>query len=162
MTTTDYANTTLRVRPPRAFLIAIAAQLPVLVITPPRFSALSIAVAGVVAAMGSMMVVWAERLFQSHSVGVCPFSEAPVLVRRGPYRVTRNPMYLGLVTIHLAVILATGALANIWSSLAFAMWLHYEYVIPEEAFLRERFGNAFDNYAADVPRWFGVPPQLRW
>ena len=161
MTATDYAKTQLHIRPPRAFVIAVAAQLPVLAITPPRFSAWGIASAASFAVVGSIMVVWAERLFQSHDVGVCPFSDAPVLVRRGPYRVTRNPMYFGLVTMHLALILATGALANIWSSLAFAMWLHYEYVLPEEAFLRERFGNAFDAYTAEVPRWLGVPARLR-
>lgn len=113
--------------------------------------------AAILAATGIIMIVWAERLFHANRVGVCPFSDAPVLIRRGPYRFTRNPMYLGLVTIHVALAIATGAFANIWSSLAFAMWLHYEYVLPEEAFLRSRFRHAFDAYAEETPRWLGLP-----
>ena len=34
-----------------------------------------------------------------------------------------------------------------------AVWLHYAYVLPEEAFLRDRFGAEFEQYARRVPRW---------
>jgi hypothetical protein len=63
--------------------------------------------------------VWAERLFHWKNVGVRPFTHVPVLILRGPYRVTRNPMYVGLVCLNLSVTFFSGALANIWSSVAF-------------------------------------------
>jgi protein-S-isoprenylcysteine O-methyltransferase Ste14 len=150
---TNDALTPRRVLPPRALLLAVAAQLPLLAIARPRFSTAGVLIATALTVAGLAVMIWAERLFQGRQVGVCPFSDAPVLVRNGPYRFTRNPMYVGLVSIDLALIVATGSVANVWSPLALAMWLHYEYVLPEETFLRERFGVLFDSYVHDVPRW---------
>jgi protein-S-isoprenylcysteine O-methyltransferase Ste14 len=62
-------------------------------------------------------------------------------------------MYLGLVCLNLGVTLVSGVLANVWSSIAFCLWLHYAFVLPEEAFLRGEVGGAFDDYATRVPRW---------
>jgi protein-S-isoprenylcysteine O-methyltransferase Ste14 len=62
-------------------------------------------------------------------------------------------MYLGLVAIVLGLSVATGVLANIWSAVALAIWLHYAYVLPEERFLRDQFGAAYDEYCKRVPQW---------
>jgi protein-S-isoprenylcysteine O-methyltransferase Ste14 len=102
---------------------------------------------------GVTLNIWAERLFRRNSVGVCPFTHVPVLVGSGPYRFTRNPMYLGLVCINLGATFLSGALANIWSSVALFIWLHYAFVLPEEAFLRDELGSIFDVYAKRIPRW---------
>ena len=47
----------------------------------------------------------------------------------------------------------TGVLPNVWSSVAFAFWLHCAFVLPEEAYLRREQGAAFVEYARRVPRW---------
>jgi len=62
-------------------------------------------------------------------------------------------MYLGLVCLNLGVTLFSGVLANLWSSIAFLIWLHYAFVLPEEIFLRHELGSAFDEYAQRIPRW---------
>jgi hypothetical protein len=98
-------------------------------------------------------IIWSERLFRRSDVGVCPFTRVPVLIETGPYRVTRNPMYVGLICLNLGATLFSGVVANIWSCVAFAIWLHYAFVLPEEAFLRSEVGAAFDEYARRVPRW---------
>ena len=86
-------------------------------------------------------------------MGICPFSNASALVESGPFAVSRHPMYLGLVALSLGVTLVAGALANLWISVAFAIRLHHAYVVPEERFLRDRFGGVYDEYAKRVPRW---------
>jgi protein-S-isoprenylcysteine O-methyltransferase Ste14 len=139
----------------------MAAQLPLLIShLPLRPSLLEIAVGGCLLVAGLVLNVWAERLFRGDNVGVCPFSHVPVLVARGPYRITRNPMYLGLVCANLSITLLTGVLANIWSSIAFCVWLHFAFVLPEEVFLRRELGRAFDEYARHVARWLSI--KMAW
>jgi Putative protein-S-isoprenylcysteine methyltransferase len=62
-------------------------------------------------------------------------------------------MYVGLLCLNLGVTLITGVLANVWSSIALFIWLHYAFVLPEESFLRQELGAAFDAYAKRIPRW---------
>jgi protein-S-isoprenylcysteine O-methyltransferase Ste14 len=57
------------------------------------------------------------------------------------------------VTLSVGLTLLTGVLANLWVSVAFTIWLQHAYVLPEERFLRDRFGAAYDEYAKRVPRW---------
>ena len=67
-----------RILPPKGLLLALAAQLPLLLcgwpLDPP--AAMVIAVAALIVA-GIVLNVWAERLFRRNRVGVCPFSTAP-------------------------------------------------------------------------------------
>ena len=151
-TPTTHASTT--VLPPRGFLLALLAQVPAMVMQWPWQPHLVELAAGVILiACGVVMNVWAERLFRSKATGVCPFSPATAVVARGPYRVSRNPMYLGLVAISVGLTLATGVLSNIGMSAGLAIWLKYAYVLPEEAFMRARFGAAYDAYASRTSRW---------
>jgi protein-S-isoprenylcysteine O-methyltransferase Ste14 len=151
---TELVLTKPRVLPPKGLLIAMGAQIPLLVSSVPlRPSALAIVSGGTLLIVGITLNIWAERLFRRGSVGVCPFTPVPALVARGPYRLTRNPMYLGLICLNLSVTLLSGVFANAWSSIAFAIWLHYAFVLPEENFLRRELGSAFDAYAERIPRW---------
>jgi protein-S-isoprenylcysteine O-methyltransferase Ste14 len=75
------------------------------------------------------------------------------LVTSGPYRFTRNPMYLGLVLITLGIAFWVGAwpmfLAPI-ATFATANWVHIPF---EEAKMRRQFGVEFDAYISRVRRW---------
>jgi protein-S-isoprenylcysteine O-methyltransferase Ste14 len=150
----ELSTTQPRLLPPKGLLLALAAQLPLLASSWPLHAATWELAAGLaLIVIGSVLNVWAERLFKHDNVGVCPFTHVPVLVVRGPFRVTRNPMYLGLVCLTLGCALASGVLANVWSAIALFIWLHYAFVLPEEAFLRDALGSEFDSYARRVPRW---------
>ena len=75
------------------------------------------------------------------------------MVRHGPFRVTRNPMYLGM-----AVMLAgwAFALGSAWAAMGvpvFVAWMNRFQIAPEERALRARFGADFEAYAAEVRRW---------
>ena len=142
--------------PPQALLLALLGQIPLLLTTAPAHPASwSIAAGAALIGAGIVMNVWAERLFRRSEVGVCPFTPAPVLVAEGPYRWTRNPMYLGLLAINAGATFMTGALANAWSSVALFVFLHYAFVIPEEQFLRRELGEEAARYLTMVPRWLG-------
>jgi protein-S-isoprenylcysteine O-methyltransferase Ste14 len=79
--------------------------------------------------------------------------QASALVSSGPFRITRNPMYLGLVGVLLGWTLW---LSNAWAFVAVPalMWFLARFQIqPEERALEARFGEVFRDYAARVRRW---------
>jgi len=103
--------------PPRGLLLSLLGQVPLIIGNWPLKPSMFEVLAGlVVIAAGIALNIWAARLFERDSIGICPFSSTPVLVTRGPFVVTRHPMYLGLVAIALGLSLATGVLANMWSA----------------------------------------------
>ena len=86
---------------------------------------------------------------------------APMLVSAGPYGYVRNPLYLGnfITAAGFAVAFTGGNTAGARGALVFgslaAMLAIYSVIVPhEEAFLRDRFGEAFDRYCERVPRLF--------
>lgn len=114
--------------------------------------------AGVAAiAVGVALNLWADRAFKRWRVGVVPLSPAPHLIEDGPFRFSRNPMYLGMVLISAGVALATGVLWNLIAAGMLAAWLHIGAVLPEEKFLAKNFGSDFDAYCRRIPRWIGWP-----
>jgi len=142
------------VLPPKGLLIALSAQLPIVASSIPlRPTALEVTLGAGLVTAGVILNIWAERLFRRNQVGVCPFTHVPAIVDSGPYRFTRNPMYLGLVCLNLGMTFLSGALPNVWSSVALFIWLHYAFVLPEESFLKREIGEAFDRYAGRIPRW---------
>jgi protein-S-isoprenylcysteine O-methyltransferase Ste14 len=78
---------------------------------------------------------------------------ATSLVKSGIYRVTRNPMYVGL----LLVLVAWAAfLSSAWSllgPLAFLLYISHFQIAPEERVLSELFGSEYSAYKAKVRRW---------
>lgn len=93
-------------------------------------------------------------LFRRAGTEVNPISPTNrALVTGGPYRFTRNPMYLGLVILTLGIALWMG----VWpmfiapvATFATANWVHIPF---EEAKMRRQFGAEYDDYVARVRRW---------
>jgi protein-S-isoprenylcysteine O-methyltransferase Ste14 len=102
---------------------------------------------------GVAVAVSGAALFKRYGTGVVPFSPATRLVIGGPYRFTRNPMYLGMVLllVGVATMLAT---ATPWIPIPlFAWWLDRRFVRQEEAMLTERFGAEYEGFKRRVRRW---------
>jgi protein-S-isoprenylcysteine O-methyltransferase Ste14 len=82
-----------------------------------------------------------------------PWRPTTALVTTGPYRFTRNPMYLGFTLLFLGIALWVNTL---WPLLALPFILptiHYGVVIREEAYMERRFGDAYRAYRNRVRRW---------
>jgi protein-S-isoprenylcysteine O-methyltransferase Ste14 len=89
----------------------------------------------------------------SHGGGGPGIDNPPTrIVTDGPYRLTRNPMYLG----HLIFMLGLAVTLRSWVALAIlvlrAIWFHRR-VVADEARLAARFGAEYTDYAARVKRW---------
>jgi len=109
-------------------------------------------IAAVVA--GVAMAASARNLFARTGQNPRPWTPTPKLVLEGPYRFTRNPMYVGIAAIQIGLGLAVGAL---WISLLAPVSLaivHVTAVRREERYLSEKFGREYDDYRARVRRYF--------
>jgi len=145
----------MRILPPAAFALSLAVQAVAIFYQWPIAPTGYEIVAGVAfAAVGLVLAPWGANLFNRVGTGLVPFTPATKLVVSGPFRFTRNPMYLGFILFSAGVAIATGVLINLAAALLLWVWLHYTYVLPEEKFMRERFGAEFDQYCRSVPRWF--------
>ena len=99
------------------------------------------------------LILWAAILFLRARTGIVPFSPATALVTRGPYRVTRNPMYLGMAGVLLGAGILMGSLGPFAVIPAFMALIADHFIKPEEELLEGNFGAAYLAYKAKVRRW---------
>jgi protein-S-isoprenylcysteine O-methyltransferase Ste14 len=145
----------LRILPPVWFVLAVIAMIVLARFVPLmqwhasalRWSGVALIVAGLGVALS------AARRFRRAGTPVKPFSRSTALVTGGPYRFTRNPMYLGLAVILVGVALALEALTPFFVIPVFVAIITVGFIVPEEAMLKERFGDAYTDFQRRVRRW---------
>jgi protein-S-isoprenylcysteine O-methyltransferase Ste14 len=103
--------------------------------------------------LGVALAIWGVVTFRAASTSVLPFRPATALVRRGPYRFTRNPMYVGMTLGYagMSVVLNTW-----WPLLLLPLVLSALVrlvVSREEAYLTTIFGADYRDYTRSVRRW---------
>lgn len=107
----------------------------------------------VVMAAGFSLTLWSWRLFKIARIALCPGAETTRMMTRGPYRFTRNPMYLGMFLILLGTALCAGTLPFYLSAAVFFLIMHFRFCPYEEAKLAASFGKEYTDYSARVRRW---------
>ncbi|HKO89616.1 MAG TPA: isoprenylcysteine carboxylmethyltransferase family protein [Polyangiaceae bacterium] len=111
-------------------------------------------VAGLGASLGGVLLLWNAQLWFSRTgQHPAPWKPSPELLVAGVYRFTRNPMYLGFTLFQLGLGVALG---NGWLALSAPLALgivHFLAVRPEEAYLTEKFGEAYLRYLTRVRRY---------
>jgi protein-S-isoprenylcysteine O-methyltransferase Ste14 len=116
-------------------------------------------VAGMVlGALGAALAVWCVLAFAVVGKGTpAPFDPPRRLVVRGPYRLVRNPMYLGAGVALAAAALFYLSAALLAFTAAFFLACHLFVIGYEEPTLRRTFGEHYDAYCARVGRWWPGP-----
>jgi protein-S-isoprenylcysteine O-methyltransferase Ste14 len=125
-----------------------------------ELAAWPLAAAGVaLIALGLVLVIWTVTLFARIGRGtLAPWNPTARLVVAGPYRHVRNPMISGVLTVLLGQAALFGSLPLlVWFGAVFALNAIY-FPLVEEPGLRQRFGEDYERYRANVPRWL---PRLR-
>ena len=87
-----------------------------------------------------------------------PIEETVKLVEVGPFRYTRNPIYLAYVMYFLGVFFVWGHSLLLALALAVFGFIHIVLVRWEEPRLVDRFGGAYIDYARRTPRWVPTRP----
>jgi protein-S-isoprenylcysteine O-methyltransferase Ste14 len=111
-------------------------------------------VAGAVITLGgATLVILARIWFTRTGQNPVPWKPSPELLVKGIYRHTRNPMYLGMTAIQFGLGILLG---NLWISVLAPVALtivHMIAVLPEEAYLADKFGENYLRYKAEVRRY---------
>ena len=74
-------------------------------------------------------------------------------VPHGPYRVVRNPMYVGGISMLAGLALYLASVSMVLYALGALLLIHAFVVFVEEPGLRKRFGREYEDYCRTVPRW---------
>lgn len=99
--------------------------------------------------------IWGLYSFARAGTTILPFRASRALITGGPFRFTRNPLYLGLALAYAGIALGWGML---WPLLLLplAVGIITRYVIrAEEAYLDRLFGEDYRAYRRRVRRWLG-------
>jgi len=82
-----------------------------------------------------------------------PFKNVSALVTTGIYRVTRNPMYLGMASVLLGCALTVGAATALAIPAIFMLIIQLRFILAEETMLVDLFPEDFPAYCEKVRRW---------
>ena len=119
-----------------------------------RFTSdLSQMLGSVVIFLGLLLLLLAGGLFRRAGTDLIPFKNVSALVTTGIYRLTRNPMYLGMAAILLGCGITVGAATALAVTPVFMAIIELRFIRPEEAMLRGIFPQEFPAYCTRVRRW---------
>ena len=102
---------------------------------------------------GTALILWAALWVRRKRTTIEPHHAPGRLIVEGPYRFSRNPIYLGMLAILTGAVLWHGALSGLPLPFAFATILTRRFILPEEAALRRAFGAEAQDYLDRTRRW---------
>jgi protein-S-isoprenylcysteine O-methyltransferase Ste14 len=102
---------------------------------------------------GVLLAAWSNLLFQRAHTSLVPIKPTTALVVTGPYRLTRNPMYLGLLCVYIAVALWFGVVWALMLVPLVVLAVQRLAIAKEERYLDQKFGDLYRQYRAHVRRW---------
>ncbi len=102
---------------------------------------------------GLLLILWAGGRFIGAGTPLPPHRPTTALVTVGPYRRSRNPIYLGMALIYLGVVCATASLGILLLFPAVILVMEFGVIRREERYLERKFGAAYRDYKVRVRRW---------
>ena len=104
-------------------------------------------------ASGLFILFWSFGLFKKKETPILPGQKPTALVIEGPYKFTRNPMYLGVATALAGAAIYLGDILAFLSPIGFFMFVSIRFIPREEKLMEKLFGKKYLNYKKKVRRW---------
>jgi protein-S-isoprenylcysteine O-methyltransferase Ste14 len=152
--TVDTSN--VIIPPPIAWALAVAAGLAADWLYPWQFVPVSISriwVGGGVFAVGFALAIWAVVTMRRAGTRVEPYKPTTTIVANGPYRFTRNPIYIGMFLGQAGLAIGLDDLWVLATLVPFYLVIRYGVIAREEAYLDRKFGAVYLGYKSRVRRW---------
>ena len=144
------------VRPPIVWALAAIAGLALDRLYPLPFLPAAVPagwLGGVVFLAGLALLIWAAGTFRRAGTQIQTTQPTATIVDEGPYRFTRNPIYIGMFLGLIGLAIAIDSLWLILLLVPFYLVIRYGVVAREEAYLELKFGDVYRAYKARVRRW---------
>jgi protein-S-isoprenylcysteine O-methyltransferase Ste14 len=143
------------VRPPLVYLVSLASGVAIQLAAPFPFlpGALALPLGALLVVAAIMLFAWSAATFRTAGTPVPARKPTATIVRAGPYRFSRNPIYLAFFLFQLGIAAWLNA-AWLLATLGGAAALMHYFVVPrEEEYLARKFGAEYLSYKASVRRW---------
>jgi protein-S-isoprenylcysteine O-methyltransferase Ste14 len=107
----------------------------------------------VLMALAVTLILWAALHFRRARTAIVPFKPVTALVTSGPYRLSRNPMYVGMAGFLLGAAVFLGSVTPFIVLPSFVGLIRERFILAEEAMLERAFGAIYLDYKIKVRRW---------
>jgi protein-S-isoprenylcysteine O-methyltransferase Ste14 len=144
------------VRPPIAWALAFLAGFGFDRFYPLPFVPASVSrifVGGAVFAFGFALALWAIVTIRKAGTRIETYKPTTAIVADGPYRFTRNPIYLGMILGQIGLAIGFDSVWILVALVPFYLILRYGVIAREEAYLERKFGEAYRVYKSRIRRW---------
>jgi protein-S-isoprenylcysteine O-methyltransferase Ste14 len=122
---------------------------PVLTFLSPPFTYCGFLIIG----FGLVLILKSRSLFLKNATTLQPSEVPTVLVTSGPFRLSRNPVYLGMASILLGVAVVLGTLVALVFPVIFVALIEFFIIPGEERMLEKIFGERYREYKKSVRKW---------
>lgn len=140
--------------PPIIFAGTLGAAFLVDLLVPMRVPKISLEIPGyVLLGVGALVVLWAFMAMRRAGTSANPNKKSLALVTGGPFRFSRNPVYLGMTLLYFGLALV---LNSLWPVVLYPLLLIvmlFGVIFREERYLLLRFGTKYLKYKVAVRRW---------
>jgi protein-S-isoprenylcysteine O-methyltransferase Ste14 len=109
----------------------------------------------------SLLLLCVREFYVSGKGTLAPWSPPVHLVTSGPYRYSRNPMYVAMTSLIVGWAWAFGSAPIFWYALLMILAFHLRILLGEEPRLAREFGADWLRYRSSVPRWIGYTGRLK-
>lgn len=123
------------------------------VLGPFTFTPVRSVLGGALAALSLFAIGTCVRRFNTVGTPFRPVSPSTAIVHSGLYRISRNPMYVGMAGILFGLSLLLSSYVLAIALLPFMITVHFGVVLPEERYLEARHGESYRQYKCSVRRW---------
>lgn len=102
---------------------------------------------------GVVFNLLADSAFKKAQTTVKPFEQSTALIVTGVFRISRHPMYLGMLLILFGIAIIMGTLSPLIVVPVFYILMEVVFIRVEEAMLAEQFGQEWVSYRTEVRKW---------
>jgi len=103
--------------------------------------------------LGAVHMFRAARLFKKYATNIAPWQSTLTIIEEGPYRNSRNPIYLSFLVMSAGVACGLNAFSGFLPVALLYVWLRYYVIAREESYLTKKFGDAYLTYLRSRRRW---------
>lgn len=150
----DVANLGL-VRPPLVYLISLISGAVIQLATPFPFlpGALAVPLGAPLVVVAIVLFAYSVATFRAAGTPVPARKPTTIIVRAGPYRFSRNPIYMAFSLFQLGIAMWVNSVWLLATLVGAVALMHYFVIRREEEYLERRFGAEYLDYKASVRRW---------